>query len=508
MKNITIVFLFLLVCLDSLSQKIFYAQAERGNAQNLAFEIIGKFNQSYLIYKNVKSNHFITIYDAEMNVKKEVALGFIHDRLIDLSCFPVSDGAIFIYQYQLKNTVLCVGAKVNTEGALMGDPVAIDTAIITNYANDKKKFTYFISDDKKRLVVLKTQNPYRNEFNFIARHLNAALEVQRTHSFSYIIDSEKETIGDFALDNAGNFLFVHIPRAPQRDLGSTVNLCILSSSEDSLSIFPLRLGKVFPDEVRIKIDNYNRRYILTSFYAHSRRGSIQGLIYLNFSRDSMRLLQQRFFEFTDELKNVAKGDNSMNAAFDDYYLKQFLIKKDGSIIVTAEASYTNNRNANSNRWDYPYSWGWGMGSGFFGWGSPFSPWGWGMPGGWNNINNPSVRYYSDNVVLFSIDKDAGMEWNNVMNKTQFDDDSDDLLSYQTMNTGKEIVFLYNEWAKRAPMLTAQILSAEGKLDRQQPLRNMDKGYEFVIRRGKQVGAREMIVPAFFRNSVSFARLEF
>jgi hypothetical protein len=222
----------------------------------------------------------------------------------------------------------------------------------------------------------------------------------------------------------------------------------------------------------------------------------------------MRLLQQRFFEFTDELKNVAKGENSMNAAFDDYYLKHFLIKKDGSIIITAESSYTNNRNMNMNRWDYPYSWGWGMGSGLYGWGSPFSPWGWGMPGGWNSFGSPSVRYFSDDVVLFSIDKEAGMEWNNVMKKAQFDDNSDDLLSYQTMNTGKEIVLLYNEWTRRSPVLTAQILNAEGKLDRQQPLRNMDKGYEFVIRRGKQVGAREMIVPAFFRNSVSFARLEF
>jgi hypothetical protein len=110
--------------------------------------------------------------------------------------------------------------------------------------------------------------------------------------------------------------------------------------------------------------------------------------------------------------------------------------------------------------------------------------------------------------MFSIDKDAGMEWNNVLSKTQFDDNSDALLSYQTMNTGKEILFLYNEWSRRNPMLKSQILSADGKLTPQQPLRNMDRGFEFIIRNARQVGSRELIVPLYMRNSISFARMEF
>jgi hypothetical protein len=58
------------------------------------------------------------------------------------------------------------------------------------------------------------------------------------------------------------------------------------------------------------------------------------------------------------------------------------------------------------------------------------------------------------------------------------------------------------------MLTAHILTADGKLERQQPLRNMDKGYEFLIRKAKQVGSRELIIPVYYRNSINFARMEF
>ncbi|MFN5333824.1 MAG: hypothetical protein ACK5BV_01390, partial [Bacteroidota bacterium] len=143
---------------------------------------------------------------------------------------------------------------------------------------------------------------------------------------------------------------------------------------------------------------------------------------------------------------------------------------------------------------------WGM--------SPFNNFGWGMPGGWNNFGVQSTRYFSENVVAFSLDKEGEIIWNNVMPKSQFEDNTDQLLSYQSVNTGKEILLLYNEWARRSPVLTMQSLSQDGQLSRHQPLRNMDKGYEFIIRNARQVGLREVIVPVLNRNSISFARIEF
>jgi hypothetical protein len=54
-------------------------------------------------------------------------------------------------------------------------------------------------------------------------------------------------------------------------------------------------------------------------------------------------------------------------------------------------------------------------------------------------------------------------------KSQFDDQTDRMLSFQTLNTGREILFLYNEWSRRSPILTLQTLNHEGKLTRQLPL---------------------------------------
>jgi 1,4-alpha-glucan branching enzyme len=101
-----------------------------------------------------------------------------------------------------------------------------------------------------------------------------------------------------------------------------------------------------------------------------------------------------------------------------------------------------------------------------------------------------------------------MQWNNMLAKSQFDDNTDNLLSYQIMNSGTGLLFLYNEWMRRTPVLTAQSLEGTGIINRMQPLRNIDKGYDFMIRYARQVSSKEMIVPANYRNSIGFVRIEF
>jgi hypothetical protein len=129
--------------------------------------------------------------------------------------------------------------------------------------------------------------------------------------------------------------------------------------------------------------------------------------------------------------------------------------------------------------------------------------------GWGGFGNTqSVRYYADNMMIFSFDKDGGMQWNTLLAKSQFDDNTDQLLSYQMMNSGTELLFLYNEWMRREPILSAYSLDGTGTFNKQPPLRNVDRGYDFMIRYGKQISAREMLVPASYRNAIGFVRIEF
>lgn len=99
-----------------------------------------------------------------------------------------------------------------------------------------------------------------------------------------------------------------------------------------------------------------------------------------------------------------------------------------------------------------------------------------------------------------------MEWSNVIHKSQFDDNTDNFLSYGLINTGDQIHYLFNVQSRRQTIFTDQMISPEGQLTTNPTMRGLDKGYEFMPRHAKQVGAREIIVPCQSRNSVCFAKV--
>jgi hypothetical protein len=53
-----------------------------------------------------------------------------------------------------------------------------------------------------------------------------------------------------------------------------------------------------------------------------------------------------------------------------------------------------------------------------------------------------------------------------------------------------------------------ILLPDGKINRNPTLKNLDKGYEFLAKYGKQVSSRQMIIPCYYRNYICFAKVEF
>jgi len=123
-------------------------------------------------------------------------------------------------------------------------------------------------------------------------------------------------------------------------------------------------------------------------------------------------------------------------------------------------------------------------------------------------NNQAVRYHADNIAVLSFDNKGKLEWNNVMGKTQYDDESDDLLSYQLVNTGREVHFLFNQQERRNNLLSDYSINPDGVMTRSPTLKNLDKGYEFMPKYGKQVSSRQMIVPCLYRNYICFGKIDY
>ena len=273
---------------------------------------------------------------------------------------------------------------------------------------------------------------------------------------------------------------------------------------DSLVMKDLSIEKNNLDEIHIKVDNFNRRYFLTSFYFKERRGNIDGFYFYIWDKAAGKPIIEDTCIFSEGLRKEAKGDANIRSAFNDYFIRNIITRKDGGFIMGCEAYYTTSRFNTWNRWDYLY------GSQYM---SPmnnyyYSPY-------YNNYwwgnrysNNQSVRYHADNIAVISFNKDGKLEWGTVMGKEQFDDESDDMLSYEVMNTGGQLHFLFNQQERRNNLLNDYSIAPDGQLTHNPTLKNLDKGYEFMPKFSKQVSARQIIIPCVYRNFVCFAKIEY
>ena len=497
-------FLFLMGLLTSVNaQRIVISEYDKEDSRRMDFEIIGKMGNNYLIYKNIRNESFICLYDNEMKLIKKVKHEYLpDDKMINVDFFTYPDFIYAIYQYQRRNIVHCAAVKLNGMGEKVSDPVELDTTSLGGSGNNKI-YTTLSSEDKKKIIIFKINSKNKEKFVITTKLYNADLELQKRTILPMAMDDRNDYLGEFAMDNEGNLVFSKFYRNSNESI-SKASIIIKRATEDSFIYYKLNLEKTYLDELRIKVDNTNQRYLLSAFYYSQRRGNIEGLYFLAMDKNSWKPVLEKSFVLDEDLRQEARGESNLKMAFNDYFIRNIFIKKNGGFVVDAEAFYTTSRSSAWNRWDYMY-------------GSPFSypydyysysPYGssyWWRRGG---SSNQAVRYHADNLTIFSFSNKGDLEWSNVIKKEQFDDESDDRISYNVINTGGQLHFLFNMQEKKSLLMNDFSLSPDGQVTHYPTLKGLDKGHEFMPKYGKQISAKQFIVPCFYRNYICFAKVEF
>ncbi|WP_116845203.1 hypothetical protein [Deminuibacter soli] len=505
-KSFFILFGLFLVTLAH-SQKITYAEPDRDDARNLNFEIIGKMNDNILIYKGYRDNHFIALYDNDMKMVDKQKLN-LPERLLQTDFLAYRDYFYLFYQYQRRNVVYCMALKINADGKKVGEPIELDTSNI-NYSASKKIYTVLNSDDKQRIGVVKI-NTKNERYHAVTMSLFDK-ELTPVHRARVVIPMEEKNsfLTEFVLDNDGDFAFLRATGSSQNDNINRLGLYTKRAMEDSVTNVEIDLMKLYMDDLRLKVDNSNKHYLVTSFFSKSKRGNVDGLFCSLWNKNTGQLIYNNANTLSDQLRNEAKSENGMKTAFNDFFLSNIIMRKDGGYVIASESVYTSARSGPYNRWDYMNGFGspyYSPYSSYYYYSSPYGgyyPW-W----RYNNFGYQVTRYFSDNIAILSFDTTGKMEWANVVRKSQYDDNTDNFLGYGTMTTGSEVHFIFNLLEKRDWLLTDQTINSEGVVKRTPTFKNLDKGYDFMPRFAKQVGSRQLVLPVNYRNYVSFAKIEF
>jgi hypothetical protein len=486
---------------DSFAQKIIYSEPDKDETRRMNFEVIGRVGGNFMIYKNIRGKNFISVYNNDMQqiVKSEHAY-LPDDRLINVDFFPYTDYAYMIYQYQRKNVVYCNAVKLDGMGKKLGDITELDTTHI-GFTTNNKIYSAINSDDKTRIMLFKINSRNKSRFLVTTLLFNDALTLQKRSRLVLPMDERNDYLDEFSLDNDGDLVFTKLTRNSNDNVTKTF-LIWKPAMSDSLSFTDLGLEKIYLDDLQIKVDNANKRYFLSSFYYKERRGNIEGLYFFVWDKTIQKTVMENTLELKEELRKEAKGESNIKMAFNDYFIRNIIVKKDGGFVIGSEAYYTTSRYSSWNRFNYLY--GAPTMLDYYSYSPLYNSW------YWRNrfSNNQSVRHHADNVAILSFDNTGKLEWSNVIHKEQFDDESDDHISYQLINTGGQLHFVFNQEEKRAQLLNDYTVNPDGQINRNPTLKNLDKGYEFMPKYGKQVSNNQVIIPCYYRNYICFAKLDY
>ncbi len=510
MKRYFFFLVFFAACSSrAFAQQIIFSEPFSEDNRDMNFDIIGRVNSNIIIFKNLRYKYSLNVYNDSMVLKNKAELDFLPGKVFNVDYVAYPDFFYLIYQYQKKSIVYCMAVKMDADGKKMSEPIELDTTHIGGLG-DNKIYSTINSDDRKKIMVFKIQKK-EDKYQFATILFDDQLQVLHKSRQDLEYDDNKSTFSDFLLDNEGNFIFSAAVKNGSRSYYSSLFLLTKGPQSDNFLSHTLNLNKSFVDEVKIKVDNLNKRYILNSFFYKESNGPIDGLFCSIWDATGDSVNATVFSHFENDLRTMAKSSGNVKNAFNDFFIRNIILKKDGSFILHAEdySSQSNGLN-NWNRNDYLY------GSPFLnsynyynyynpGFGGYYRPYG--LFG--NGMGSPqNTRNYYDNILVLSIAKNGIPEWTNIIPKQQYSDDRDNHLSYSTFSTGSELHFIFNDITRRDKLLMDKTLSLDGTLKRNPTLRTYDQGYEFMPRFAKKIGPRQVIIPSTVRGKICFAKVDF
>ena len=497
--------IILLLSAQSLAaQNITYSVVHNEGARDANFEILGKVGANYLVFKNLGWKNIIQVFDANMVEISNERLKFVPERIVNADFIVYPDYFLMLYQYK-KNTVLyCDAVKLDAKGQKISDVIHIDTTRV-GMQSGMEIYSTIYSEDKKNILVYKLHD--KNErLHVVTKLYNSNLQLLDSTRSVINFNDRRELFSPFQIANDGTIFFTKETKPGSRENIGELEVVTNKPKSNEFKATAINLDKKYIDGVQIKIDNLNNNYIINSFYYPDKRGSsIEGLFSAVINKENY-LVKTMFNPFDDSLRVKINRSKQNRYAFDNLFLKNIFVKRDGSYLLVAEDFYTQATGNNNawNRWDYMYGNPYSFNNDYYYWNSPYYRY-----NRFNSFsNNRSTRYYNDNILVMSIDPSGKMKWNNVILKSQTDDDDDSFISFGTMNAGTEIHFLYIEKEKNSQIISNQSISTYGKLYRYPTLKTREKGYQFMPRLSKQVGQKQMIIPCVYRGNICFAKVDF
>ena len=391
-------------------------------------------------------------------------------------------GAVIFYLAQDKKYSVLLAQPVNSKFIEIGKPLIVDT-IFDRKDLVASNLRFKPSVDQSYLMMY---YPYFSG-NTIASikflTVDRSLHALYNKIISFNRDEKEMEDSKSLIDNNGNTFF--ILRSDKKETGNTYDVFRLSTGGE-FSMYSLVTERTVFSEPYFDIDNRNGNLVMNAFYNDNATGEdvANGFFYTTYNPATGALVKTGNSPFSaDFIQELTGRPIKDRAKLYTFTIRKSVLRNDGGSLILAESFIRDTR-------EVPVQMGY-------------------QPQGYGNNFRTSYIYQFNDILAFSINPNAEMEWHSVLRKKQSSDDDNGVYSsFLSVNEKDRLRFLYLDDISTAGVLNQYTLTSDGKSDRKAVLNQEDKDVMLLPKSGRQVAPNEVVIPSFLNGMLRLVKITY
>lgn len=466
----------------SFSQELFFSQEEGFNYRSEVFEVVGKCDDRIYAYRTSKEGEYLDAFNDSMKKTATIHLDFIPTNNLSTKIIAIGNRIMVLYQVIEKNKAFAYGAILDSKGLLISKAQVLDSAMISWYERKNGIFFYLKhSSDKSKVLIYRINN----QTDFVSKLYDTQWQLLEEHESDLYFDKTEGVLKDVVVHQDGTTFLLLSDDKGRRNIATGAALITLPVNGSAYKQTIIPLGFKHFSGLRIKTDQSNKFVYFSALYTDKRGGIVQGIISGKFHPEQLYSNSTIHLHPFDPTMRSTISNKSRRKTFNDYELKDIIIREDGGYLVLAEHHYVSTRNFHGQTMGF-YSKSYDM-----------------------HYNSNLREYFYGDILVVSYDANGSKEWHNFIRKEQTTQEDGGLFSaFSYLNTGNNLVFIFNNFSFGKATVTLVAIDDKGELQMKRlPTAGMP-AVDWIPRASLQIEAMEIITPYYKRNKLGFVKLSF
>lgn len=476
MKFLNYLLLFAL-CLPAFAVAQMVTVSEEISIRNYnSYDIIGKMNDRFLLYREQANKVEIQAFDSRMRQSWDKELKFDHKRFEVVGMVPDRNKFSIVYHYRKKgDDFLRVqqydGAANMTDSATIitykhsfGDP-----AHRMIYSEDRTKILIYTIKNQKDVSIL--------SYDLTSRSILWEAEFELDDSSFF-----KEHLEMLVTDRGVMYLMMGKDNRKSKMEEHRYLIYRCGQTSNAIELFQLPMNNKLTYSILFDYDNRNQVLVAGGLYSEKNLNRCDGHFTARLPANNLANSLQSYIPFNTQLISDLEGKIVTDfKGMENVRIQDIVLRKDGGMLLMFERTKEYERRmASSGR---------------------------GMVG--SDGLRYIVDYYYDNVFIMAIHPNGQKHWEQILHKKQYSQDDNAIFSsYFILKTPSALRLLFNDDIKQESTVSEYVINSLGEYDRNSVMSTENQDIRLRFRDAVQVASNEIVVPSERRNRLKLVRVIF